>query len=207
MRHPVHLYLKDGSKKTIYVEDNLNLLEALRKENCYIRSSCGGHASCSDCVIKITRGEDYLNAPTFEEIQLLGNVFHITKERLACQSFVCGETVLDISSHDQSVDQQRLQNKNQSFLKNRSPIKVRKKADYEKIKKERYEKGKEKDEKKEEWRNHWEKQPKDQQRTKRLGGGKRPQPFQISNNEGKSEDPKPKDGKRSDFQKQRKKSD
>ena len=52
----------------------------------YIKSSCGGVASCTDCRIKVIAGEDSLTTPPFEEVQLLGNVFHITKERLSCQA-------------------------------------------------------------------------------------------------------------------------
>ena len=32
--------------------------------------------SCTDCVIKISSGEDNLTSPPIEEINLLGNVFH-----------------------------------------------------------------------------------------------------------------------------------
>ncbi len=71
--------------KTILVEDGESILDALRRERIDIRSSCGGYASCSDCIVKILSNSETINSVTFDEKKLLGNVFHITKERLACQ--------------------------------------------------------------------------------------------------------------------------
>ena len=61
-----------------------SLLEILRKKGIRIRSSCGGHATCSDCVV-VRSGAKSLSDVNFEEKKLLGNVYYITKERLACQ--------------------------------------------------------------------------------------------------------------------------
>jgi 2Fe-2S ferredoxin len=86
--------------EVVEVEEGRNLLECLREKNIYIKSSCGGHATCTDCVIKIVSGEDYITPPPFAELKLLGNVFHITKERLACQTCVTGGDIsIDISKH------------------------------------------------------------------------------------------------------------
>ncbi len=104
----------------IEIDTDTNLLQALRDQNLYVRSSCGGTGSCSDCVIKIKGGEDELTPPPFNEIQLLGNVFHITKERLACQTKICGEGVeIDISNHDLKSDEERRSAKSQKKAKTR----------------------------------------------------------------------------------------
>ena len=71
------------------VSDGESLLDSLRKEKVSIRSSCGGYASCGDCVVKVLKGAENLDKPNFDEKKLLGNVFHITKERLACQMRSC----------------------------------------------------------------------------------------------------------------------
>ena len=76
-----------------------------------MKSSCGGHASCSDCVIKVRSGESNLTEPTFEEINLLGNVFHITKERLSCQTKVLGDVTIDVSGHDKMTDKEKIRQK------------------------------------------------------------------------------------------------
>lgn len=87
------------------------LLEVLKNNGHYIKSSCGGHASCSDCIVKIQSGEDQITEPTFEEINLLGNVFHITKERLSCQTKCFGDVTVDISMHNKMNDQEQLRQK------------------------------------------------------------------------------------------------
>ena len=74
---------------TYNVSNDESLLDTLRKEKISIRSSCGGYASCGDCVVKVIEGAENLDKPNFEEKKLLGNVFHITKERLACQLKSC----------------------------------------------------------------------------------------------------------------------
>lgn len=80
MKHKVTL---KPSGEIVEIEEGKNLLSALREQDIYVKSSCGGVASCSDCIVKIVSGEDHLTPPPFSELKLLGNVFHITKERLA----------------------------------------------------------------------------------------------------------------------------
>lgn len=85
--------------KTIEVAEGSNLRDELVKHDIYVKSTCGGVASCGLCVAVIESGEDYLNEFSFEEKQLLGNVFHITKERLTCQTIVMGDIEIDLSAH------------------------------------------------------------------------------------------------------------
>ena len=79
------------------------LLNQLKKAGKKIKSSCGGCATCSDCTIIVKSGEMNLTSQTFEELRLLGNVFHITKERLSCQTKVTGDVTLDISAHEKNT--------------------------------------------------------------------------------------------------------
>ena len=51
----------------------------------------------------IVEGDDSVSEVSFEEKQLLGNVFHITKERLSCQTLIQGSLTVDISNHEQKV--------------------------------------------------------------------------------------------------------
>ena len=69
------------------VLENESLLDACRKKGINIRSSCGGHATCSDCVVIVKSGEKNMTDVNFSEKKLLGNVYYITKERLACQIY------------------------------------------------------------------------------------------------------------------------
>lgn len=164
----------------VEVEEGKNLLEALREKDIYIKSGCGGHATCSDCIVKITSGEDYVTPPPFSELKLLGNVFHITKERLACQTCLTGDISIDISKHDKASDEEKLKNKTSNFSKKKQATKVRKETDIKAIRSdraaERAIEDAEKLKKTETWKNHWEKNQ-DEHAPKKLAGGKRPKFF------------------------------
>lgn len=167
------------SGEEVEIDTETNLLDALVEKGVYVKSSCGGHASCSDCVIKIISGEDNLTPPPFEEIQLLGNVFHITKERLGCQTKITGDITVDLSKHDKETDQENLKKKTSNFV--RKNTKVRKQDDVKKMYSERKEKSQEiQKEREAEWQKHWEKDG-DNTRSvaKRLGGGNRPEAFNV----------------------------
>ncbi|MBC7427452.1 MAG: 2Fe-2S iron-sulfur cluster binding domain-containing protein [Bacteriovorax sp.] len=168
--------------KVVHIEEGKNLLVALREADTYIKSSCGGHATCTDCIIKIVSGEDNLTPPPFEELKLLGNVFHITKERLACQTMILGDVTIDISKHDKASDEARLKNKTSNYSKKKQakPL-VRKEQDIGKIRQDKSdEQAKfeaEQKEKSDTWKNHWEKEKGPINEAKKLAGGKRPKFF------------------------------
>ncbi len=168
------------SEKTLEIEEGKDLLSAAREAGIYIKSSCGGHASCSDCIIKVKEGIDNLNAPSFEETQLIGNVFHITKERLSCQTMITGEVTIDLSAHDKSVDAEKIKTK--SFSPAKAGVRKRTKEEVEAIKEERHQQFKEKEEKRNNWQRHWEKD-KDPMKSPGKGGNRRPKPFQTPDKE------------------------
>ena len=90
------------SRESIRVNEDESLFVQLKKNGYHVNSICGGCASCGECVIKIKFGEDYLTPPPFEETKLIGNIFHITRERLSCQTKVFGDVSIDISIHLES---------------------------------------------------------------------------------------------------------
>ena len=85
--------------KVVNMNEKSSLLAQLKFSGYDIKSTCGGCASCGDCKVLITAGDENLNEASFEEKQLIGNVFHITKERLACQTNISGAVTIDISNH------------------------------------------------------------------------------------------------------------
>lgn len=85
----------------IEVDPAKDLYGELKAAGYHINSTCGGCASCGKCIISIVEGEEHLNQIPFEESRLLGNVFHITKERLSCQTTTSGPVTIDISMHEQ----------------------------------------------------------------------------------------------------------
>jgi ferredoxin len=91
------------SGEVLEFNEEETLLQQLKKSGKKIKSSCGGCATCSDCTIIVKSGEMNLTPQTFEELRLLGNVFHITKERLSCQTKITGDVTLDITLHEKNT--------------------------------------------------------------------------------------------------------
>ncbi len=86
----VSFVLEDGTEHSIEVEVGTKLTQAAYAAGIQIQQTCGGTPSCTDCKVKVLKE---LQGGSLEEMQgpekrLLGNVYHITKERLACQSVI-----------------------------------------------------------------------------------------------------------------------
>lgn len=139
--------------QVIEANDSDSLFIQLKRAGLAIKSTCGGCASCGQCVIVVEAGKENLQEATFEEKQLLGNVFHITKERLSCQTYLNGDVTIDISRH---LEQEQ---------KSKTTVVRRTKEQALAVKEERIQKRKEINE----------------NRPKRLGGGKRPRAFNFQN--------------------------
>ena len=97
-KHNVTLW---PSAKIIQVDSKTNLRQAMLDEGLFVDSNCGGFAVCGKCIVKIIKGGENLSPMGFKEQQILGNVFHITKERLSCQTYVTGSVTVDRSHHDE----------------------------------------------------------------------------------------------------------
>lgn len=149
--------------KIIEVNEQDSLFTQLKSHGYNINSTCGGCASCGRCVVKVIAGEAF-NEPPFEERQLLGNVFHITHERLSCQTYVYGDVTIDISDHIETPAPKKVLTK------------VRKKADLPRIQEEKEQ----------------EKMEKRLQnpRPKKLGGGRRPKAFSFNEEEADNKESK-----------------
>jgi ferredoxin len=76
-----------------------SILQAAKRQGVIIKSSCGGVASCRSCLVRVIEGEKHMNPIGFDESQLIGNVFHITRERLSCQLNCQGPMTIDITEH------------------------------------------------------------------------------------------------------------
>ena len=167
-----------GNKKILEISPEQSLLETLQQENIYIKSSCGGVASCGDCIIKVLLGADTLSAPGFDETKLLGNVFHITGERLSCQTKMLGNATIDISHHNKNKDQEEIKSRTGGMsTPSRFRHKVRKKKEVEAIKKEQLEKSRQ-EKQNPSWERHWEKKSSSIPPRKQAGH-RRPRPFRT----------------------------
>jgi 2Fe-2S ferredoxin len=161
------------------------LLKQLKASGKKIKSSCGGCATCTDCMIVVKSGELNLTPQTFEELRLLGNVFHITKERLSCQTKITGDVTLDITAHDKSTSSVV-----SAGPKSTTTI-LKKREEVAKAVRQNEKESREKPS--DDWYRHWENGEEDPSKPKKLGGGKRPRPFNYSDPEEKDKEKDKKD--------------
>ena len=82
--------------KLVEVTAGSTLFEAGAKLTAGIDTACVGKGTCGLCRVKIIAGADHLNAFTEEERKHLGNVYHITKVRLACRSKLTGDITIQV---------------------------------------------------------------------------------------------------------------
>jgi 2Fe-2S ferredoxin len=169
------------SGETLELNTEETLLNQLKKAGKKIKSSCGGCATCSDCTIIVKSGESNLTPQTFEELRLLGNVFHITKERLSCQTKIIGEVTLDISAHEKNTFTGKNEKVGPVQGQKSTKTVLKKREDIEKAEIESKEKNQEKASA--DWYRHWEKEGEDPNKPKKLGGNKRVKPFNFNDTE------------------------
>jgi 2Fe-2S ferredoxin len=82
--------------QTVEVAEGSTLFEAGARVTAGIDTACVGKGTCGLCRVKIIAGAEHLNAFTDEERKHLGNVYHITKVRLACRCKVAGDVTIEV---------------------------------------------------------------------------------------------------------------
>jgi len=86
---------EDGRILEIEAETGELLSQVAYRSGVTLHTTCGGKASCTDCRVVIKEGlKEGFEKPEGPEIRALGNVFHITRERLACQAIVAGDSTV-----------------------------------------------------------------------------------------------------------------
>lgn len=80
--------------EVIEIEEGYSLLDAAMRAGAPVRTTCGGRASCTHCKVKVVSGDEALAPMTIAEKAQLGNVYFITKERLACQAKIQGDVTV-----------------------------------------------------------------------------------------------------------------
>ncbi len=81
---------------TVEVAEGTTLFDAGAKASAAIDTSCVGKGTCGLCRIKILAGAEHLPPFTDEERKHLGNVYHLTKVRLACRCTVTGDVTIEV---------------------------------------------------------------------------------------------------------------
>ena len=82
--------------EAVDVPEGATLFEAGAKISAGIDTSCVGKGTCGLCRVKILAGAEHLTPFTDEERKHLGNVYHITKVRLACRCKVSGDVTIEV---------------------------------------------------------------------------------------------------------------
>jgi len=82
--------------KTVECREGDSLFEAGAKVTAGIDTACVGKGTCGLCRVKIVAGAEHLNPFTDEERKHLGNVYHITKVRLACRCKLTGDVSFQV---------------------------------------------------------------------------------------------------------------
>jgi uncharacterized 2Fe-2S/4Fe-4S cluster protein (DUF4445 family) len=77
-------------------EEGESVFEVGRRAGVEISTACVGKATCGLCRVKILAGEGSLTPLNAAEKKHLGNVYFITKVRLACQSRVSGDVTVEL---------------------------------------------------------------------------------------------------------------
>ncbi len=93
---PLVTIVSDGDPKVVEVLTGSTLFEAGAKVTAGIETACVGKGTCGLCRVKIVAGADHLNPFTDEERKHLGNVYHLTKVRLACRSRLTGDVTIQV---------------------------------------------------------------------------------------------------------------
>ena len=82
-------FLPAGVKVAAAAGDSL--FELARRASLPISTACVGKATCGLCRVRIVAGEQHLTPLGPPERKHLGNVYFITRQRLACQARLTGD--------------------------------------------------------------------------------------------------------------------
>lgn len=73
------------------------LFDAGGKAGVAIETACVGKGTCGLCRVKVVAGGESLTPYSDEEERHLGNLFHLTKLRLACRVRVSGDVTVELA--------------------------------------------------------------------------------------------------------------
>ena len=91
----VTILIGDGPPLVVDVPAGATLFEAGAKVTAGIDTACVGKGTCGLCRVRIKVGAEHLTPYTEEELKHLGNVYHLTKVRLACRTRPAGDVTIE----------------------------------------------------------------------------------------------------------------
>lgn len=93
---PTITILAEDGPRSSEIREGESLFDAGAKVSAGIDTACVGKGTCGLCRVKIIAGAEHANAFTDEERKHLGNVYHITKVRLACRTRPTGDMTVQV---------------------------------------------------------------------------------------------------------------
>jgi 2Fe-2S ferredoxin len=90
-------FVKGDEAWSIAVKSGTTLLEAARDCGAPVQTLCQGIGACVQCKVIVLEGPTGLSKPEALEKDRLGNVFHLTGERMGCQARVVGPVVVEVT--------------------------------------------------------------------------------------------------------------
>jgi len=94
---PIVTFVRDDSQlSTVEIAPGASLFDAGAKVRAAIDTACVGKGTCGLCRVRIVAGAEHLNAYTDDEMKHLGNVYHLTKVRLACRCKPTGDVTIEV---------------------------------------------------------------------------------------------------------------
>lgn len=90
---PLVTIVRDGARLVAELPAGASLFEAGAQVSAGIDTACVGKGTCGLCRVKILDGAAHLTPFGDEERKHLGNVYHLTKVRLACRAKLTGGDV------------------------------------------------------------------------------------------------------------------
>ena len=87
-------FSKPDGDLEVEVVDGTTLFDAGAKLTAGVETACVGKGTCGLCRVRIVSGAEHLTPFSDEEYKHLGNVYHITKVRLACRTRISGGDVV-----------------------------------------------------------------------------------------------------------------
>lgn len=80
----------------VEVDEGTSLFDAAKRVGIAVDTACGGNGTCGLCRVRIVSGFEALSPIGPVDRKLLGDVYAVARERLACQAKVQGDCSVDV---------------------------------------------------------------------------------------------------------------
>ncbi|MCA9537696.1 MAG: (2Fe-2S)-binding protein [Myxococcales bacterium] len=88
-------FIEGDREWRVEVAKGESLLQAAHRCEAPVHTLCNGVGTCVQCKVRVVAGAERLSVPGALERDRLGNIFHLTGERMGCQARVEGDVVIE----------------------------------------------------------------------------------------------------------------